>query len=369
MPRLPPSADHPVCPARFFYETKAGNNVITLQNVSKRYKGITITKDSGVYLWIKNLANLTGNKASSLLAVNNISFTVNAGEVFGIYGANGAGKTTIIKLLSGLLEPDNGTVEIDKARQTRHIKNKVSYISTNGWMGLEWQLTARENLVLYGSMFGLSGKKLAEKCDEVLHAVGMFEAKDKYISELSAGMRQKITIARGLVLDRPVIFYDEPSVSLDVQSAGNLRDLIKADAEKNNRTAIIASHNAEDLAVCGRIMMLANGEIIAIGTLDELKQPLSGFEMIEINCLNQGRDINLESVSGVASVTYGSIEGKRDILNIKINARKPDFSYDRLIDRLIECNAAVYSINPIEISLQEIYEHYLSQRGGDGVAV
>jgi ABC-2 type transport system ATP-binding protein len=343
--------------------------LISLTNVSKQYKGVTVNKDSGVYLWIKNIARLTGNRAASLLAVNDVSFTVDGGEVFGIYGANGAGKTTLIKLLSGLLAPSGGTVEVDGKTDVRHIKNAVSYISTNGWMGLEWQLTARENLILYGNMFGLSGKRLNARCDEVLWAAGMDGAKDKYVSELSAGMRQKITIARGLILNRPVIFYDEPSVSLDVPSARSLRELIKDDAAQNGRTAIIASHSAEDLAICGRVMLLSKGEVIALGTPDELKKPLSGIHMIEIKCLNDGRCLPFEALPGIERVIRDSVEGKRDLRRIKLSARISDFSFDRLIDFLIHNDVAARSVNRIEITLQEVYEYYLARREGGCRAV
>ena len=343
--------------------------MITLKNVSKLYKGVTSGKDSGVYLWIKNFARLTSNRATSLLALDDVSFDVGKGEVFGIYGANGAGKTTLIKILSGLLAPSGGTVEVDGKTGYRHIKNAVSYISTNGWMGLEWQLTARENLILYGSMFGLSGKKLDMKCEEALRAVGMTEARDKYISELSAGMRQKITIARGLILNRPVIFYDEPSVSLDVQSAKGLRGLIQTDAAENGRTVIIASHNHSDLAICGRIMLLAKGRIAAIGTPEELKKPLDDVQMIEIKCLNQERELPFDMLDGVRHVTYNSIEGKRDMQSIRLSIHKQYFSFDHLVDFMIENNIAAHSVNPIETTLQEIYEYYLAYKEGDGVAV
>ncbi|MCL2479300.1 MAG: ABC transporter ATP-binding protein, partial [Treponema sp.] len=222
--------------------------MIELKNISKQYRGFTVNKDSGIYLWLKNLTALTSNRAAPLLALDGVSFSVQTGEILGIYGGNGAGKTTLIKILSGLLGPTTGEISINGRSDRRHIKDSVSYISTNGWMGLEWQLSARENLILYGNLFGLSGRTLERRCDEVLEAVGMTEDKNKYISQLSAGMRQKITIARGLVLDRPIIFYDEPSVSLDVQSADKLRELIKTDAVQNRRTAIIASHNPEDLS-------------------------------------------------------------------------------------------------------------------------
>jgi ABC-2 type transport system ATP-binding protein len=337
--------------------------MISLRSVSKQYRGVSVNNDSGVYLWIKNIINLTANRATSVLAVNEVSFSVEKGEIFGIYGANGAGKTTLIKLLSGLLHPTSGTVELDGHTDNRHIKDTVSYISTNGWMGLEWQLTARENLILYGNMFGLSGKTLARRCDEVLLAVGMMEDKDKFISQLSAGMRQKITIARGLILDRPVIFYDEPSVSLDVQSARSLRTLIQADASTHRRTAIIASHKHEDIAICGRIMLLSKGEVIAIGTMDELMNPLSDVELITIHCLNQSCESGLEAIPGIENVTYSSIEGKRDVQIITVSARKGDFSFNRLVDFFIENSITLLSIEPKELSIQEVYEYYVSRKG------
>lgn len=343
--------------------------MISLKNVSKQYKGVTVNKDSGIYLWIKNLTKLTGNRSTALLAIKNASFTVERAEIFGIYGENGAGKTTLIKLLSGLIAPTEGTVEINGRTAIRHIKNAVSYISTNGWMGLEWQLTARENLILYGKLFGLSGKSLELRCDEVLASVGMTEAKDKYISELSAGMRQKITIARGLILDRPIIFYDEPSVSLDVPSARSLRDLIQADAVENGRTAIIASHNAEDLAICGRIMLLSKGEIIAMGTMEELTRPFTGKQIIEVRCLNAGQEINLQGEPGVESVTYSTTEGKRDVLDMRIYVRKDVFSFDRLIDFFLERNIPVLSIRAKDINIQETYEYYLERKEGEADAV
>jgi ABC-2 type transport system ATP-binding protein len=337
--------------------------VIELQNISKQYRGLDANKDSGLYLWIKNFISLTGNRAKPVLALSGVSFTVSDGEIFGIYGENGAGKTTLIKILSGLLHPTEGAVSINRQSGRQYIKSNVSYISTNGWMGLEWQLSAKENLILYGNLFGLSGRKLNRRCDEVLESVGMTEEKDKYISQLSAGMRQKITIARGLVLDRPIIFYDEPSVSLDLQSAGNLRALIQTDAAQNKRTAIIASHNVEDLSVCGRIMFLWKGEIIAIGAMPELRKPFSDSQIIEINFLKQNQEINFEHLQGIEYMTYNSREGERDVQSLKISVRKNEFSLNKLVQYFVEKNIPVQSIKPKDVTLQEMYEYYKERKG------
>ena len=344
--------------------------MIELKNISKLYRGMTVNKDYGIYLWIKNIASLTSNRATPLLALKDITFSVAPGEIFGIYGENGAGKTTLIKILSGLLCPTGGEVKIDGRGEMQHLKSTVSYISTNGWMGLEWQLSARENLILYGNLFGLSGSSLERKCDEVLEAVDMAESKEKFISQLSAGMRQKITIARGLVLGRPIVFYDEPSVSLDVQSARKLRALINADAKTNKRTAIIASHNTEDLSICDRIMFLWKGQIIAVGTKEELQKPFAALEVIEVNFLKQNMEQHLDllpgcsAISGIEHISYGSGEGERDIQSAKISVRKNDFLLNPLIEYFVENNINIQSIKPAELTLREMYEYYIEQQGG-----
>lgn len=333
--------------------------MIALENVSKKYAGISYNGDSGIYLWIKNIISLTSNRAPSILAVNNISFSVGKGEIFGIYGSNGAGKTTLIKLLSGLLLPSTGVVNVNGCTELKHIKNMVSYISTNGWMGLEWQLTAKENMIIYGNMFGLTGKALERKCDDVLLSLGMADDKDKLTSQLSAGMRQKITIARGLILDRPIIFYDEPSVSLDVPSAKGLRALIQADAKENHRTVIIASHNEEDLSVCDRIMFLSKGALLAVGTPEELMEPLGSTVIVDIKCAGFEHEAALFLFAGVENMTCSIMPGERDYKNVKLRVRRDEFSPDAMIDFYIENNIVMLGMKLQEPSLADIHEYYI----------
>ena len=241
-------------------------SVIRVCGLGKTYRAIDVDrKDSGIALWLQNLSRLTSNAATATVALSDISFQVEAGEVLGIFGANGAGKTTLIKILSGLLRPDSGTVSIQGESAPDRLKGLVSYVSTNGWMGLEWQLTAYENLLLYGNLFGLGGAELRRRCDVALEMVEMTPNRHKKISELSAGMRQKITLARGLVLERPVLYLDEPTVSLDVQSSAHVRELVSDSSAAQGLTVLIASHNPVDLSICDRILLLHQGRLIAAG--------------------------------------------------------------------------------------------------------
>lgn len=337
-------------------------NVIDVRNISKTYKGFDIDrKETGVGLWIKNIFKLTSNKSQTIHALKNVSFNVRNGEIFGIFGANGAGKTTLVKILSGLLYPSDGSVTINGLDGINNIKNNISYISTNGWMGLEWQLTAKENLILYGNMFGMSGKALNKKCDDVLKQLDMFTAKDKYISQLSAGMRQKITIARGLIIDKPIIYLDEPTVSLDVNSSISLRNIIQEYVNDNNRTAIITSHNPEDLYICDRIMFIYKGEIIAMGPIDELKKPLENIQTVVIKCphFDSQKLARIHSIHGVVNILAESIEGKKDYQSIKVNIRKDEATAGDIIDFFIDCSISILGMNTKEASLQEIYEYYV----------
>jgi len=342
--------------------------MIDLVGVCKRFVGLQEEKAVGVALWVKNLARLTSNQASQTLALDGVTVSVGRGEVFGVFGANGAGKTTLIKVLSGLLAPTSGQVTVNGHTDIRQIKGTISYVSTNGWMGLEWQLTARENLVLYGNIFGLSGKTLTDRCDAALKTVGVADAGHKYVSQLSAGMRQKVTIARGLVLDRPVVYYDEPSVSLDVQSARALRDLIRTDADQHRRTAIIASHSPEDLAVCDRIMLLSHGRILAVGTPAELRAPLAGRRIIEVTFPNVGSDPGFGSLPGVETVAWDDAPGQSGLRQARLTVAQAGFCFDDLADLLITYGIAAHAINEVEVSLAEVYAHYVAVADATGPA-
>lgn len=338
--------------------------VIEVQSVSKSYIGFDIDrKEIGIGLWIKNLMRLTSNKAVSVEALNGVSFHVDRGEILGIYGANGAGKTTLIKLLSGALLPSEGKIKVNGFHKLNEIRNSIGYISTNGWMGLEWQLTARENLILYGNLFGLHGAQSKKACDEILKKLNMYEARNKLISQLSAGMRQKITIARGLLINKPIIYLDEPSVSLDVNAAEGLRELVKDYAKDREHTAIIASHNSQDLSICNRIMLLSHGRVIAVDTIQELGKPLGGVQTIEIRSSsfnNENADC-IKTKSGVAYVFYDSDVGDRGDSLVRIGIHHEVISINEIIDYFILNKLPIIELIVKPPTLQEIYEYYLAK--------
>ncbi|MBN1964710.1 MAG: ABC transporter ATP-binding protein [Anaerolineae bacterium] len=353
--------------------------IITVSGISKTYRGYDIDhKESGVVLWAKNAFKLTSNRASSVQALANISFAVHQGEVFGIYGPNGAGKTTLIKILSGLLLPGTGTIEVNGYLGSDRIKEQVSYVSTNGWMGLEWQLTTYENLVLYANLFGLSRAGLRARCEAALARFGMLEAQNKRISELSAGMRQKVTLARGFLLDRPILYLDEPSVSLDVPSATALRTVLSeyvrsTDDLSQRKTLLITSHNPLDLAICDRVLLLHRGGVLALGSLDELRAPLRGVAALHIACAaSQEARLDVEAeqgllrVAGVRHLWWDRYNGQRQARHVRLLVAQDAGATGEIVDWFIAHDLPIVGMQTRDVTLQEIYDAHLeAARAGD----
>lgn len=353
---------------------------IRVDHISKTYLGLDIDhKVSGVALWLSNITRLTGNRAEPTRALHDITFDVARGEILGIYGANGAGKTTLIKILSGLLVASEGRVEVDGRTDPQAIKDAISYVSTNGWMGLEWQLTARENLLLYGYLFGLGGKMLDVRITDALARLDLAADADKRISELSAGMRQKLTLARGLILRRPILYLDEPTVSLDVQTKRQVREVARDVARQEGVTVLITSHNPEDLSICDRILFLHRGERVGLGTPESLARPLAGIQALHLE-LAQGaapRDaapgaprpgaaIDLDvlrtqmlALPGVRDAHLEIANGRRDNRVMRLVLKKSADLTSRIVDACIAANAPIVGMRTTPVTLNEVYEHHV----------
>jgi len=325
-------------------------------------------KESGIGLWIKSAFRLTSNRARTVRALDDVSFQIEAGEIFGIYGANGAGKTTLIKILSGLLLPESGSERVNGCTGIDEIKDQISYISTNGWMGLEWQLTVYENLMLYGHIFGIPTSELRRRCDSVLGLFGMVAGKDKHISELSAGMRQKVTLMRGFLLDRPILYLDEPTVSLDVQSSAALRQILVDAARRDGKTVIVTSHNPVDLSICRRIMLLYAGHVIALGCEAELASPLQGIKALRLTCANhQSGDGAADLVGGllqldvVRDVQVSEGNGRENTWRVDLLVHRDGHAASEIIDWFIARDMPIVRMRSAPLTLQELYAYHVDR--------
>jgi len=280
------------------YDFVLGRGVTTLielNNITKSFDGVeqslrgTKLAMQGPALWLRNMVRatrLTNNPTLSVHALQGVSFTVKPGEIFGLVGQNGAGKTTLIKIMSGLIRPTSGdgTIANIPLTETKEIRKRVSYVSTSGWMGLEWWLTAEDNIRFFGFLCGMPSQLAKIRTQEALKDVGLWDARDKYPSQLSNGMRQRVIVARALLLRTPVLLLDEPTVGLDPITTQSILNLIRVHLRARGQTIVFTDHQSDEMAsVANRIAVLQGGKVAMLGTPAALISQLDHLSVIEVH--------------------------------------------------------------------------------------
>lgn len=217
------------------------------------------------------LTNLTKTYGTTN-AVNDVSFSVKKGELFGFLGPNGAGKTTTIKMLIGLLEPTSGETNIMGVNMWKHpleAKKYISYVPDQP--NLYPKLTGREYLEFVASVFQMDADTFERNAEELLTLFSLNDRADELIESYSHGMKQKIAICGALVHEPDILFLDEPTVGLDPKSARDLKNILRKKCDEG-MTAFMSTHILEIAEqMCDRIGIIAKGEIITLGTMDELR--------------------------------------------------------------------------------------------------
>ena len=216
-------------------------------------------------------------------AVDDVSFTVRPGEVFGLLGPNGAGKTTTLRMLCTVLKPTAGFATVaghDVAREPAAVRRAVGFLSAN--TGVYDRMTARELVAYYGRLYGLHGAALADRLDELFTTLDMTGFADKRGGQLSTGMKQKVSIARALVHDPPVLIFDEPTNGLDVLVQRSVLRGI-ADLRGRGKTILFSTHVMSEVEkLCDRVAVMARGRVVAAGTLPELRQKYGQDDLEEL---------------------------------------------------------------------------------------
>jgi len=225
--------------------------IIKVENLTKRFNGIT--------------------------AVDNISFEVEEGTIFGFLGPNGAGKTTTINILCTLLSPTSGKAQIaghDCMKESAAVRKAIGIVFQD--TTLDKDLTAYENLIFHAYLYNVPKDEMKQRVSDVLGFVGLHERKDDLVKKFSGGMKRRLEVARGLIHRPRVLFLDEPTLGLDPQSRTNLWEFITELPKKHNVTIFMTTHYMEEAEVCNRIAIIDKGKIIAMGSPEELKRMVSG---------------------------------------------------------------------------------------------
>src|SRR5215213_3281356 len=227
--------------------------------------------------------NGLSKKYGAFLALDELTLSVDRGQILGFIGPNGAGKTTTIKILVGLARPTGGTATvagIDCAAEPRKVKRLIGYMPDT--FGSYDNMRVSEYLDFFGAAFGLPRKERARRIDEVLHTAGAQTFKDLYVEALSHGMKQRVAIARTLLHDPPALILDEPANGLDPQARIEMRQVLLGLAERG-KTLIVTSHVLPELArVCHRVAIITRGRLRAFGTLEEIARRLSPVRTVEV---------------------------------------------------------------------------------------
>lgn len=293
------------------------------------------------------------NPPDGPLAVNHVNLTIDQGEIFSLLGPNGAGKTTLINMMCGLLTPTDGDAII-AGHSIRDnplaVKRAIGVVPQE--LAVYPTLSARQNLVFFGKMYGLAGKELQRRVDEVLAFTELSERADDDIEDYSGGMKRRVNIGIGL-LNRPqIVFLDEPTVAIDPQSRRNILDAVKL-LNAQGTTVLYTTHYMEEAQeLSDRVAIIDHGEIIALGTQDELTHMVGEQDNIYLTVQDVTDAIlnHLKTLPGVEQVAYH--DGELRVLAADGRKVLPD-----AIRTINEANLSLQSVEIREPSLESVFLH------------
>lgn len=292
-----------------------------------------------------------------LTALNKISFSVNTGEIIGVLGPNGAGKTTLIKILAGLLMPEEGRATInsyDLMKDRGKVRTSVNILMSGGWIIFDYKLSLYQNLRFWGVTEGVPLRELNERVDSVLTTVGLHDRKNDFPENLSAGLRQKLNLARCLLSDRPIYLLDEPTANVDPYSAEFLRAHIKT-FKKEGKTVVLATHNLwEAETLCDRIAILHRGKLLSLDTTETIKKQV-GKEAVVLE-LGQSSPELMTALTSLSYVTH--VDTKESTIEVYGEVRR------HLLELLVICRqyTTITNIDIKEPSLHEVFLHLIREQ-------
>ncbi len=289
-------------------------------------------------------------------ALDDISFDVKKGEVFGLLGPNGAGKSTTLRILSTLARPTKGTAIIggyDVVKHDTEVRKLIGIVSEK--MIMYDRLTAKENLWFFGSLFDLPADLLTQRIDELLGLVQLTKWKNSQVGTFSTGMRQRMNVVRALLNMPQVLFLDEPTLGLDPQSSVEIREFVKKLNRERGTTIIVTTHTMVDAdMLCDRIGIIDHGKVVALDTSDNLKKMVSGGNgtILRLDISNLGPDIlsALQSLECVESISQDNST------HVRLIARGDD-AFDSVIDAVRRKGGKIASIENQQPTLEDVFLH------------
>ncbi len=284
-----------------------------------------------------------------LLAVDHISFEVRKGEIFGFLGPNGAGKTTTIRMLTGVIKPDKGTASIlgyhilKEGLMARQVTGVVPEMA-NAYI----DLSALRNLTLMGELYGVPKNQRQKTAALLLKKVRLFDRRNSLVREFSRGMKQRLLLCMALVSEPQVLFLDEPTAGLDVESQRLIKDMIR-EINKKGTTVFLTTHNMEEAnQLCDRIAVINHGRIAVIDSPEKLRMESSGLNSVEVSFERAVQADELTKIEGVREVrkTGDKMRLYTDQLSLVL---------DRIVDFTRSKGLKIVTLNTLGPTLEDVF--------------
>ena len=313
-------------------------------------EGVALSKESIII--VRDLTKAFGD----FVAVDNITFDIKKGEVFGLLGPNGAGKSTTIRMLSTLTRPTKGTATIggfDVVKQDNEVRKLVGIVSEK--MIMYNRLTARENLWFFGNLFGMPKEELNKRIEELLKLVQLSKWEKAQVGTFSTGMKQKMNIIRALLNMPQVLFLDEPTLGLDPQSTVEIREFIRKLNQEHNTTILITTHMMSEADIlCDRIGIIDHGKIVALDTPSNLKNSISGANttILTLEISNLTPDL----LAAVRALKCVETLAQENSSHLKVHAHG-DGAFDSIIDAIRAKSGNIVSMQNIQPTLEDVFLH------------
>ena len=294
---------------------------------------------------VSNLAKNFGE----LVAVDHINFKVTKGELFGFLGPNAAGKTTTIRMLTGVIRPDDGTATIfghdilTEGLETRQLMGIVPEMA-NAYV----DLSAWNNLMLIGELYGVPKKQRQERASQLLKEFGLHERRENLVRGFSRGMKQRLLLCMGLINEPQILFLDEPTSGLDVESQRMIKNIIREFNGKGT-TVFLTTHNMEEAnQLCDRIAIINHGRIAAIDSPERLRSRSGGLQSIEVAF---DKAVSVEDLSKIRDVKEARKLGDK----MKLYVDEPSVAVDHLVEFARSNGLRIISINTLAPNLEDVF--------------
>jgi ABC-2 type transport system ATP-binding protein len=289
-------------------------------------------------------------------ALKNVSLEIFDGEIFGLLGPNGAGKTTLIKCLTTLLLPTSGTAWINgfNLQKEENMVRASLGCMLMGERGLYWKLTGRENLDYFGALYYIPKAVRKERIDFLIDLLELSDFVDRTVETYSSGQKMILAFAKSLINDAPILFLDEPTVTMDVHAARKLRDIVRT-LNKEGHTIIYTTHlMAEADELCDRVAIIDKGDIIALGPSSELKASIPQESVVNVEGVipESARNMIVEIPGIRTAVVKEETDGKTKLGVMCDNSRK---MLPKIIDVLVREDATIEYISPQEVTLEDVF--------------